>query len=151
MGAVLPRPPTPSSMTLRRPVLATGSFIPVRLLMLELKCEGKVEHCLPGGDIRECHSVTVSQCRSVTVSQCYSVTVQCHMVCGVGRVCQLLSRDFICIALLCSVTVERLDQIRVPICNYLASHQDSQSPGVLLAGLVIVGGEPGWPGHGTGK
>ena len=52
MGAVLPRPPTPSSMTLLLPVLATGSFIPVRLLMLELKCEGKVEHCLPGGDIR---------------------------------------------------------------------------------------------------
>ena len=65
MGAVLPRPPTPSSMTLLRAVLATGSFIPVRLLMLELKCEGRVEHCLPGGDIRGCQSVTVSQCRSV--------------------------------------------------------------------------------------
>ena len=66
MGAVLPRPPTPSSMTLLLPVLATGSFIPVRLLMLELKCEGKVEHCLlPGGDMRVCD---VSQCHSVTVS-----------------------------------------------------------------------------------
>ena len=63
MGAVLPRPATPSSMTLLRPVLGAGSFIPVRLLMLELKCEGKVEHCLPGGDIR---GVTVSQCCSVS-------------------------------------------------------------------------------------
>ena len=60
MGAVLPRPPTPSSITLLLPVLVTGSFIPVRLLMLELKCEGKVEHCLlPGGDIRMCAVVTM--------------------------------------------------------------------------------------------
>ena len=64
MGAVLPRPPTPSSMTLLLPVLATGSFIPVRLLMLELKCDGKVEHCLPGRDIRQaeclCHCASVT-------------------------------------------------------------------------------------------
>ena len=66
MGAVLPLPATPSSITLRLPLpeLVTGSFIPVRLLMLELKCEGKVEHCLlPGGDIRMCAVVTEwSQC-----------------------------------------------------------------------------------------
>ena len=54
-------------MTRLLPVLVTGSFIPVRLLMLELKCEGKVEHCLlPGGDIRVCAVVTVSTWCRVT-------------------------------------------------------------------------------------
>ena len=36
-------------------------LVEILLLMLELKCEGKVEHCLlPGGDIRVCAVVTVS-------------------------------------------------------------------------------------------